>query len=227
MKVSVMDTGMGIKDDSQTMLFDSFQRIDEEKNRNIEGTGLGLAITKRLVDLMNGKIELESQYGSGSTFTITVPQKIVDGTNLEKFGPVLETKKIEKEDDNLEALNGLNILIVDDVAINLKVFCGLLKNIGLNIDTALSGDECINMVAAKKYDMIFLDHMMPEKDGIETFNELRDKHADQIENVPIIMLTANAIAGVDSKYMGMGFDGYLSKPVARADLLRCIKEHML
>lgn len=228
LKVTVKDTGIGIKKESMEDLFDSFQRLDESKNRNIEGTGLGLSITKRLVELMNGIILVESVYGEGSTFTVSIPQKIIDSENIISF------EKEETQSDNGKSaeinekeFEGRKVLVVDDVAMNHKVFKGLLKNTGLLIDVALNGNEAIQDICENDYDIIFLDHMMPEKDGIETFNEMKKNHASRIENVPIIMLTANAIEGSDKEYLALGFDGYLSKPVNRNDLMKCLKDKLL
>ena len=223
LKVAVTDTGMGIKEENINDLFASFTRLDENKNRNIEGTGLGLAITKRLTDMMKGSIEVESVYGSGSTFTVTIPQKIADGENLKK----LETdhnKILAAEDEEKIDFTGTRILVVDDVAVNLSVFAGLLKNLGLSIDKAKSGDEAIGLIDKNEYDIVFLDHMMPDKDGVETFKELKELHAERIEGVPFVMLTANAIAGVEAEYLSLGFTSYLSKPIVRADLIKCIKK---
>lgn len=224
--IIVKDTGMGISDESMEVLFDSFQRVDEDKNRNIEGTGLGLAITKQLVELMKGHISVESEYGKGSVFTAAIPQIIKDGTNIEQLEQVTHKKDTddsgEKASEEVAMFEGIRALVVDDVSMNIKVFKGLLKSTGITIDSALSGDEAIGLIRSNEYDIIFLDHMMPEKDGIETFKELNANYSDRIKDVPVIMLTANAIAGVESEYLDQGFNGYLSKPVQREKLIECI-----
>ena len=224
--IIVKDTGMGISDESMEVLFDSFQRVDEDKNRNIEGTGLGLAITKQLVELMKGHISVESEYGKGSVFTAAIPQIIKDGTNIEQLEQVIHKKDTddsgEKASEEVAMFEGIRALVVDDVSMNIKVFKGLLKSTGITIDSALSGDEAIGLIRSNEYDIIFLDHMMPEKDGIETFKELNANYSDRIKDVPVIMLTANAIAGVESEYLDQGFNGYLSKPVQREKLIECI-----
>lgn len=224
--VSVKDTGMGISEEGMKALFDSFQRLDESKNRNIEGTGLGLAITKRLVELMGGTIKVESEYGKGSTFTVNIPQVVADKTNIESIEKTMQTTEVSISNDETPKYEGARVLVVDDVEMNIKVFKGLLKKTGLTIDSALSGDEAISLIDSNDYDMIFLDHMMPGKDGIETFKELKSEHSDRIKDVPVIMLTANAISGAEAEYMNEGFDGYLSKPVVRAKLLGCIEANI-
>lgn len=224
--ISVKDTGMGITEEGMKHLFDSFQRLDENKNRNIEGTGLGLSITKRLVELMGGTIEVQSEYGKGSMFIVHIPQVIVDKTNVKSLSKNNISIDIDSKDENYTKYEGVRILVVDDVEMNIKVFKGLLKKTGLVIDSALSGDEAIELIDKNHYDMIFLDHMMPGKDGVETFKELKASHNDRISGVPIIMLTANAISGVEAEYMDEGFDGYLSKPVVRAKLLSCISDRL-
>ncbi len=223
--VSVKDTGIGIKPESMEDLFTSFRRLDEKKNRNIEGTGLGLSIAKQLVELMGGTIAVESEYGNGSTFTVTIPQVVVDASNAGSFGAGSE-KKEEKKGNKFSAKTA-NILVVDDVQMNLKVMQGLLKRTGANIETALSGKEAIELIAGgKQYDMIFLDHMMPEMDGIETFKKLKEEHSEKISNVPIVMLTANAILGVEEMYLKEGFSAYLSKPVKMDALTECMLKYL-
>lgn len=226
LRVSVKDTGIGIKQENMQDLFDSFKRIDENKNRNIEGTGLGMAITKRLVDMMGGDIQVESEYGKGSTFTVNIPQPIIDATNsqINDGNDTTEVKSVERAIDDLSAFH---ILAVDDVAMNIMVLGGLLKKTGVQMDKALSGQEALDLIAENKYDMIFLDHMMPGKDGIQTFKEMKELYPENIEDVPVIMLTANAIAGVESEYLGMGFDGYLSKPIVKEDLYDCLHKRLI
>lgn len=214
--IKVKDTGIGIKEESMQDLFTSFIRLDEKKNRNIEGTGLGLAITKQLVELMGGTIEVQSIYGEGSEFTAKIPQKIVNASNVESF----ERKQQNESTKDLDEfhVDNVRILVVDDVKMNLKVVSGLLNGTGVTVDTAESGMAAISMVEDQQYDMIFLDHMMPQMDGIETFATLKEKYPEKMMDLPVIMLTANAIAGVEKEYEAEGFWGYLSKPVSREAL---------
>ncbi len=222
---TVADTGMGIRKENLDRIFDSFERVDEYKNRSIEGTGLGLAITKALCDSMGGSIDVESEYGRGTTFTISLPQK-PEGDEL--LGQI----DLSEKDDDLAAGNEVfdvryrgSILVVDDVEVNLKVIDAFLKDSGLSVDMASGGRECLKCIEKKKYDIIFLDHMMPDMDGIETFQRMR--HTDHPNNsTPVVMLTANAISGAMEEYMDMGFDAYLSKPVKPGDLFDMISRYI-
>lgn len=213
--VTVKDTGIGIKEENIDKLFKEFSRFDLERNRNIEGTGLGLAITGELVNRMNGRIEVESTYGEGSAFTVTIPQTVVDAAPTGDFMKhYRDISKINmKYRQSFEAPDA-RILVVDDIDINLKVFVNLLKKTKVEVDTALSGRICLSLVARRAYDIIFLDHMMPEMNGIDTLKEIRKMHSPYNQDTPIIMLTANAIAGVKEQYLKMGFVDYLSKPVS-------------
>lgn len=222
--IRVKDTGIGIKKESLEDLFTSFQRLDEKKNRNIEGTGLGLSITKQLAELMGGKIEVESVYGEGSEFIVTLPQRIIDADNTASF-QVGQESKDQTEDLSLHTKNA-RILVVDDVIMNLQVVKGLLKGTGLQIDTTERGIDAISLLQKNTYDIVFLDHMMPDLDGIETFRLIRKDYPSVYENTPIIMLTANAVLGVEEEYRNEGFAGYLSKPIDRDSLCRCILEHI-
>lgn len=219
----VQDTGVGISDNNIKFLFDSFSRIDEKKNRNIEGSGLGLAITKQLVDLMQGSIHVESALGKGSTFKVSLPQKILSATPV---GPFTANHQ-EAEPQYLEEFHApdAKILVVDDVKMNLMVFAGLLKNTLIQVDTALSGEECLKLVQEKKYDIIFLDHMMPNMDGVETFKAMQAMDTAN-SNTPVIMLTANALEGAREQYLQEGFSNYLSKPI-HAELLEKMIQHYL
>lgn len=222
--ISVKDTGTGIKEENLENLFSSFKRIDEKRNRNIEGTGLGLAITKQLVELMNGEIIVNSEYGKGSEFTVKILQKVIVNENCGDF-LVKDSSRDEKESLEFTAPTA-SILIVDDVQINLKVVAGLIKNTNVQIDTAQRGYEAIDMIRKKKYDLVFLDHMMPEMDGIETLKELQISYAECIEGMPIVMLTANAIMGVEEEYLKAGFSDYLSKPVTREEIYKCMLKYL-
>ncbi|MDE7325764.1 MAG: response regulator [Lachnospiraceae bacterium] len=219
LKVAVQDTGIGIRKEDQERLFQRFVRFDIQKNSTIEGSGLGLAITKRLVDLMRGEIHVESEYGKGSTFYVSIPQEVVSR------GPVgsLESayqNEVSSRKKYHEAFHapGARILVVDDNTMNLAVVKGLLKRTEIVIDTATSGTECLYMTRKKKYHLIFMDHMMPEMDGIQTFHLLREEKDNPNLDTKVIALTANAIAGSREEYMREGFVDYISKPIDAAEL---------
>ena len=218
--ISVKDTGIGIKKEHIERLFDAFTRLDEERNRNIEGTGLGLRITKQYMDLMDGVIEVESEYGAGSEFTVRIPQIIVkDGIQLGEFANYVHIDTDEDLDkvNRFKCPNG-RILVVDDVKMNLKVIEGLLKDTELTIDSVQSGDACIDMVRQHTYDVILLDHIMPEMDGIETLAKLKQMGKEFNPRTPVIMLTANAGEGAKEEYLKLGFTDYLAKPVREGAL---------
>lgn len=215
--ISVEDSGIGIKKESINKLFNKFERLGVEKEITIEGTGLGLAITKKLVELMNGQIVVQSIYGSGSKFTIAIDQKIADNQVLETDGP----SEVVKE-EQIDCSNK-RILVVDDNKINIKVATRLLTDYKANIDSASSGDECIEKIkSGEKYDLILMDDMMPRLSGVETFKIL--KSLDGF-NINTVALTANAITGMKEKYLSEGFDDYLAKPIDKKELNRIIVKY--
>ncbi|MCR4791337.1 MAG: response regulator [Lachnospiraceae bacterium] len=225
--VSVSDTGIGIRNDDIGHIFDSFSRADLQKNRHIEGTGLGLAITKKLCEGMGGEIKVSSRYGEGSVFTVKIPQKIADNTlvgavKLKKDNEKPKRKKYEASFTAPEA----KVLIVDDNEMNLTVFVSLLKGTKVQIDKASGGNEAIEMTKNKKYDVIFMDHMMPSPDGIETMQMIRADENNPNRSVPQIALTANAVQGSMEMYMEAGFDGYLAKPVDPYELEDAVKSNI-
>ena len=225
--ISVADTGIGIKEEDLGKLFESFTRIEEKRNRNIEGTGLGLNLTKNLVDLMGGEISVESTYGKGSCFTAKIPQKIIDARPMGDFGKRYQQYLNTSDEDTLSFLAPeATILVVDDVEMNLKVVQGLLKATKIQIDTAASGRECLECVRRQRYDMIFLDHMMPEMDGIETLQNMKSLADNRNREIPIIMLTANAIVGAKEEYMEAGFTDYLTKPIRETELLEMLLKYL-
>jgi len=212
--ISVEDTGRGIKKEQIDKLFTKFQRLDEDKNTTTEGTGLGLAITKRLVEMMGGKIVVQSEYGEGSTFTIYLTQEIRN--TLYKKEEVIENK-IFKFDNR-------KILVVDDNKLNLKVVTKILKEFNLNVTCIDNGFECINKIENKeRYDLILLDIMMPKIGGVETLRRLKN-----IEdfNIPVIALTADAIQGKKNKYLEVGFNSYLSKPIDKSELNKVLCKYL-
>ena len=210
--LSVADTGIGIREEDIGKLFGFFQRLEEDKNRNIEGTGLGLNITMRLVKMMNGDIEVDSKYGEGTTFTATMKQEIIDGTPVGDFAQNLLRIQEHKEEYKPSLIApSAKILIVDDNEMNLEVIEGLLKDTRINIKTAESGQECIDILREKSFDLVFLDQMMPGMSGAQALAKIKeDKLA---EGTPIVALTADAIVGARDNYIKQGFTDYLSKPV--------------
>lgn len=212
--MEVSDTGIGISADDIEHLFDSFVRLDLKKNQRIEGSGLGLNITKQLVENMGGSITVTSEVGKGSCFAVEIPQTIIDETAMGS----LESEKVylSKEDESqkkiLKAPNA-KVLVVDDNKMNLKVIGNLLKRTEMQVDFADSGNQCLEMTKEKKYDIVLMDHMMPEPDGVETLHLLRADKDNMNNNTPVIVLTANAVGNVEAKYIEEGFDGYLSKPI--------------
>ena len=224
--LSVIDTGIGIKDEDKDVLFSSFQRLDQIKNRNVEGTGLGLAITHNLVELMGGTISVESTYGVGSTFTCTIPQEIINESPMGTLSIGLSAVDIKNRPKNTLRAPSANILVVDDVEMNLKVFKSLLKDTNISIDTATSGIECLNLTRQFKYNIIFLDHMMPEMDGVETYNRLKADESSLNKTTPVIMLTANALSGAKEEYLMDGFTDYLSKPIKMSSLEELLYKYL-
>ncbi len=212
--VSIKDTGIGIKEEDIDKLFNAFQRVDEVHNRTIQGTGLGLNITQKLLHLMGSELVVKSQYGKGSEFSFVLRQKVVKwdpvGDYMESYKKALMTRDAYKEKFTAPEAE---ILVVDDMPINISVFRGLLKKTLVRIDEAGSGRECLDMTREKKYDLIFLDHRMPEMDGIETFNALRQDENNPNQQTPVISLTANAVSGAREFYIKSGFIDYITKPI--------------
>jgi signal transduction histidine kinase/CheY-like chemotaxis protein len=209
--ISVQDTGMGIKEEHISKLFTKFERLEVEKNTTAEGTGLGLAITKRLVELMGGKINVKSQYGVGSIFMTQIPQRIAMMSKPLTDTQMLSTIELKRKRELEEAnINGQRILIVDDNALNIKVAKIALKNFNLVLDEVESGEECLEKInSGEEYDVILMDIMMPGMSGEETFMKLKEIVGF---NTPVIALTADAISGSKEKYLSLGFTSYISKP---------------
>ena len=213
MTYDVTDTGIGIREDNIPYLFTAFQRMDALKTHAIEGTGLGLSIVKQLVDMMNGTIQVKSTYGEGSTFLIEIPQTVVDPVPI---GDVDFRKKadsnITKYEPTLKA-HELKILAVDDTPMNLMVVRKLLRDTKATVDTVSSGAEALIKTAENRYDVILLDHQMPEMDGIECLRRIRTQEDGKCADSKIICLTANVGGDIEQKCLREGFDGYISKPV--------------
>lgn len=222
--ISVTDTGIGIHEEDIGKLFETFERIDIKNNRTIEGTGLGLSITNNLVKLMHGTIQVESTYTVGSTFTVRIPQKIISDTPIGSFEKLINKNKPAISSATYDYVAPkAKILVVDDVKINIQVVKGLLKKHKINVSEALSGKECLEICKNEKFDLILLDHMMPEMDGIETMKILKRDYPDIC---PIVVLTANAISGMKEMYLNEGFDDYLSKPTKPAELNEIILKYV-
>lgn len=217
--ISVEDSGIGIKKENINKLFNKFERFDLEKNITIEGTGLGLAITKKLVELMNGQIVVQSKYGEGSKFTAAIDQRIIPKT-LEELSEDLSSN----EDTSTFVGCGNKILVVDDNMINLKVAARLLKTYNVDVELVTSGKECINKILeGNVYELILLDDMMPHMTGVETLKNLQKIIGF---NIPTVALTANAISGMREKYLENGFDDYLSKPIDKVELEKVLKKFL-
>ena len=212
--IMVKDTGIGIKSENIDKLFSKFERFDKEQNITIEGTGLGLAITKKLVDLMHGKIIADSRYGTGSIFAVVIDQKIVN-----------KVKKVEAvQQENKTTFETARILVVDDNKINLKVASKLLNTYKVQTETIDSGFGCIEKIkSGTLYNLILMDDMMPKMSGTETLKKL--KEIDGF-NIPVIALTANAIAGMKEKYISEGFNDYISKPIDKKELERVLNKFL-
>ena len=215
--ISVEDTGIGIKQENLNKLFNKFERLDLKDNITIEGTGLGLAITKKLVDMMNGKIVVQSVFGKGSKFTVSIDQRIVKN-------PTIKVEAIDTTHEKIEVKNK-TVLVVDDNKINLKVAERLLQTYGVNVECVESGFICIdNLKSGKKYDLILMDDMMPKMSGVETLQKIKVEILQF--DIPVIALTANALTGMREKYLADGFNDYLAKPINKDELNRIINEYL-
>lgn len=225
--ITVSDTGMGIRQEALPHLFDTFQRVDEEKNRHIEGTGLGLSIVKQLVELMDGEITVNSIYTQGSTFSVRVKQRIA---SEKKIGDLeisnMGTAGKGSHFEHSFHAPGTRILIVDDNEMNLQVEKKLLDGTQITIDLALSGEDALELTLTNRYDVIFMDHLMPEMDGIECFRRIREQKGGLSRQTPIIVLTANAGGENIELYNNTGFDGYLVKPVSGEQLESMLLTHL-
>ena len=224
----IKDTGIGIKEEDMPKLFEAFERIEEGRNRAVEGTGLGMSITVQFLKLMNSTLNVESKYGEGSTFSFTVEQKVINDEPIGDFVENFRRRRQKYENKTDMSAEGKKVLLVDDNNINRRVFASLLKHTGIQVVEASSGNEALGLVLKEKYDIIFLDHMMPGMDGIETLKALKKLDVNENKNsqTPVIALTANAIEGAKEYYMGEGFDGYMSKPIDTEKLDKLIKQYI-
>ncbi len=219
---NISDTGIGIASEDINDLFDAFKRVNEKQNATIQGTGLGLAITKELVDLMHGSISVQSTLGKGTRFTICIPQTVIDSKPI---GPYVRTRLVDNSEyhESFRAPEA-EVLLVDDVALNLKVAEALLKKTLVNVDKASGGNEAIEMCRRKKYDVILLDHRMPDPDGVQVFKII--SVVGMNTETPVIMLTANVLDGAAEEYRQLGFADYLSKPIKGSELESVLAKHL-
>ena len=220
LKFSVKDTGIGVKPEDMDKLFSAFERLDEEKNTGIQGTGLGLDISRQFAELMNGSLTCDSVYGEGSEFIFIVEQEIVDAAPIGAFDE--EEEAVRGPYVPLFVAPDASILVVDDNPMNLTVLRGLLKATKVFVTTAESGEECLEKLKYGEYDVVFLDHLMPGMDGLETVKKIREKYPD----LPVYAFTANSMPEGDDFYTSRGFNGYLSKPVDGIAMEKIIKRHL-
>lgn len=225
MYVSVRDTGIGIRAEDIDKLTRAFQRVDEQRNSNVEGTGLGLSITKTFLNMMGSTLEVQSEYGKGSDFFFRVEQEIMDERPIGKINPYELHSEAAAAAVTFTAPEA-EILVVDDNRMNLDVFRALLKKTRVRVMTATSGKECLRQVQKQEFDIIFLDHMMPEMDGVETLKQLKALEDNLSKDTPVIALTANAVAGAKEEYIAQGFADYLSKPVQGSTLEKMVRAYL-
>lgn len=222
----VEDTGIGIRKEDMEKLFREFERIEERRNRNIEGTGLGMSITTKLLERMGSKLQVESEYGKGSVFYFTLSQKIMSREPIGDLEQRIKNQALEYFYQVTFTAPEARVLVVDDNAMNRRVFVNLLKATKLQVDTAAGGEECLEFVREKAYDLIFLDHMMPDLDGIQVLHKMRKWEDYPCKDTPVIVLTANAVAGAREMYLKEGFKDFLSKPVNPEKLEKMIMENL-
>ena len=223
LRFEVADTGIGIKDEDLSKLFESFKRIEEKRNRHIEGTGLGISIVCKLLAMMDSKLDVESKYAIGSTFGFDLRLRIVDQEPVGRYDGRKKTVSGRGEEVHLHAPDA-RVLVTDDNAMNLKVAENFMKIFGIKPVTCSSGKETIELMKKNKFDIVFLDHMMPQMDGIETLKVLKDE--DLLNGATVIALTANAVVGAEGQYLSAGFDGYLSKPITIQDLEKTLRKYL-
>lgn len=225
--ISVKDTGIGIREEDKKKLFDSFQRVDESRNRNIEGTGLGLSITMQLLELMGSRLEVKSTYGEGSDFYFYLEQKKLGSKVIGDFQKNY-AKQSEKLPIYIEKFTAplAKILMVDDNEMNRKVFLGLLKNLKMQIDTATCGKDSLELMRQKEYHIVFMDYLMPEMDGVETLKQAEKLSDSKCKNSVFVALTANAVSGAGEMFLKNGFDDFLSKPIITPKLEEMIQKYL-
>lgn len=231
LRCEVEDTGIGIREEDMPKLYASFERIEEDRNRGIEGTGLGMSIVIELLHLMGSDLQVESVYGEGSRFWFVLEQTVVDAEPIGSFQERSSRILQEQQYKTLFTAPEARILLVDDNDVNRSVFCNLLKQTQVQIVDVESGQRCLEMMESKEFDLVFLDHMMPEMDGVETLRRMKELEGNLSPHVPVIVLTANAVTGAKSYYLAKGFDDFLSKPIMPEKLeemlMRYLPEHYI
>ena len=223
LSVCVKDTGCGISEKMLPLIFDCFARSEESKNTYVEGMGLGLPVTAKLLRLLNGNVDVQSEYGKGSSFTVKIPQKI---SSISPMGVVSSYSANENRNNDFFTIKESDVLIADDNEVNLFVLHEFLKQFGIDADIANSGEECFELASKKYYDIIFLDHMMPDPDGVKTMHMIKETAGCASSGSEIIVTTANAVTGVREQYISEGFSDYLSKPVEFDKLAAILKAHI-
>ena len=227
LKISVEDTGMGMRANESRRIFEPFERANIVETRHIPGAGLGLALVKDIIDIMSGRIKLESEYGKGTKITFEIPQRIARDEDI-TIGEYEEQMrnavplKADDADEGPSVWPDAKILIVDDTPVNLVVAKGMLKDSMVHIDTAESGEEALEKIEAERYDIVFLDHKMPGMDGPETLEHAKKYAPD----TAFIALTANAGGNARAEYIAMGFDDYLPKPFKSMEMMKILKEYL-
>lgn len=226
MRATVSDTGRGIRQEDLERLYSPFERFDEGKSPKTEGTGLGMSIVKRILDLMNSKLEVESTYGEGSTFSFKIIQPVCDMTPIGPIENIMKEATVNTPQRKLFTAASARVLSVDDNAVNLTVFKALLKKTQIQIDTATSGPEALQKVMMNSYDAIFVDHLMPAMDGVEVLKRMRSEDNHVTKETPIIVLTANVVVGYRDKFIEAGFDDFLAKPIDANELERVVIKYL-
>ncbi len=226
LRIDVKDSGIGIQKKDMENLFQNFTRLEEHKNRNIEGTGLGLSLTKRLVDMMHGEVLVESRYGEGSTFTAIIPQKVICEDGIGDMKQIFENYELSVGAMMpVPQFAGVHILVVDDMEMNRIVAKEMLLQTGAIVDVAGSGEEGLTLMKEQHYDLIFMDQMMPDMDGIATFEEMKRMN-HQNKTTPVIAMTANAVKGAKEMYLQHGFADYISKPIFEEKMWKILKRFL-
>lgn len=226
LRIDVKDSGIGIQKKDMENLFQNFTRLEEHKNRNIQGTGLGLSLTKRLVDMMHGEVLVESQYGEGSTFTAIIPQKVICEDGIGDMKQIFENYELSVGAMMpVPQFAGTHILVVDDMEMNRIVAKEMLLQTGAIVDVAGSGEEGLTLMKEQHYDLIFMDQMMPDMDGIATFEEMKRMN-HQNKTTPVIAMTANAVKGAKEIYLQHGFADYISKPIFEEKMWKILERFL-
>ena len=226
LRIDVKDSGIGIQKKDMENLFQNFTRLEEHKNRNIEETGLGLSLTKRLVDMMHGEVQVESQYGEGSTFTAIIPQKVICEDGIGDMKQIFENYELSVGAMMpVPQFAGVHILVVDDMEMNRIVAKEMLLQTGAIVDVAGSGEEGLTLIKEQHYDLIFMDQMMPDMDGIATFEEMKRMN-HQNKTTPVIAMTANAVKGAKEMYLQHGFADYISKPIFEEKMWKILERFL-